>query len=249
VARSNPQDESSTRTISFIVPAYNEETELPGTLDSIHSAAVGLGCDYEIVLVNDGSTDATPGIGENFGARVISINCRQIAASRNAGARAATGDIFVFIDADTRITSGHVSGVIGALDSGYVGGGSRLRVDDEIPYWGRILFGAFTTVYFSLQLGAGAFLFTTRATFFAIGGFDETYFAGEEVLFTFALKKLGRFKILPEQAITSGRKLRLYSGRKILQHGFALLCGGRRAVMSRHKLTMWYGGERERRLD
>ena len=249
MAKSDPQDESSARTISFIVPAYNEETELPGTLESIHSAAVGLGCDYEIVLVNDGSTDATPGIGENFGARVISINCRQIAASRNAGARAATGDIFVFIDADTRITSGHVSGVIGALDSGYVGGGSRLRVDDEIPYWGRILFGAFTTVYFSLQLGAGAFLFTTRATFFAIGGFDETYFAGEEVLFTFALKKLGRFKILPEQAITSGRKLRLYSGRKILQHGFALLCGGRRAVMSRHKLTMWYGGERERRLD
>ena len=198
-----PRSEASR--FAIIVPAYNEETELPGTLDSIHSAAVGLGCDYEIVLVNDGSTDATPGIGENFGARVISINCRQIAASRNAGARAATGDIFVFIDADTRITSGHVSGVIGALDSGYVGGGSRLRVDDEIPYWGRILFGAFTTVYFSLQLGAGAFLFTTRATFFAIGGFDETYFAGEEVLFTFALKKLGRFKILSEPATRKRR--------------------------------------------
>lgn len=249
MTKPNPQDESSAPTISFIVPAYNEETELPGTLESIHRAAAGVGSDYEIVLVNDGSTDATPSIGENFGARVISINCRQIAASRNVGARAAAGDILIFIDADTRITAGHVRGVIGALDSGYVGGGSRLRVDDEIPFWGRILFGAFTTLYFSLRLGAGAFLFTTRATFFAIGGFDETYFAGEEVLFTFALKKLGRFEILPEPAITSGRKLRLYSGRKILQHGFALLCGGRRAVMSRHKLGMWYGGERERRLD
>ena len=246
VAKTNPQDAPLARTISFIVPAYNEETELPGTLQNVHSAAGGVGCDYEIVLVDDGSTDATASIGEKLEARVISINCRQIAAARNAGARAATGDVFIFIDADTRITADHVSGVMGALDSGYVGGGSRLRVDDKIPRWGRILFATFTTVYFALQLGAGAFLFTTRANFFAVGGFDETYFAGEEILFTFALKKLGRFKILSEPATTSGRKLRLYSGGEISRHAFALLCGGRRAVMSRHKLAMWYGGERER---
>jgi len=246
VAKTNPQDAPLARTISFIVPTYNEETELPGTLQNVHSAAGGVGCDYEIVLVDDGSTDATASIGEKLEARVISINCRQIAAARNAGARAATGDVFIFIDADTRITADHVSGVIGALDSGYVGGGSRLRVDDKIPRWGRILFATFTTVYFALQLGAGAFLFTTRANFFAVGGFDETYFAGEEILFTFALKKLGRFKILSEPATTSGRKLRLYSGGEISRHAFALLCGGRRAVMSRHKLAMWYGGERER---
>ena len=248
VAKTNPQDAPLARTISFIVPAYNEETELPGTLQNVHSAAGGVGCDYEIVLVDDGSTDATASIGEKLEARVISINCRQIAAARNAGARAATGDVFIFIDADTRITADHVSNVIGALDSGYVGGGSRLRVDDKIPRWGRILFATFTTVYFALQLGAGAFLFTTRANFFAVGGFDETYFAGEEILFTFALKKLGRFKILSEPATTSGRKLRLYSGGEISRHAFALLCGGRRAVMSRHKLAMWYGGERERHL-
>ena len=248
MVKPNPRDASSARTISFIVPAYNEETELPGTLESIHSAAAAVGCDHEIVLVDDGSTDATASIGEKFGTEVISIDRRQIAAARNAGARAARGDIFVFIDADTRITAEHVRGVICALDSGYVGGGSRLRVDDKIPRWGRILIGAFTRVYFALRLGAGAFLFTTRASFFAVGGFDETYFAGEEILFTFALRKLGRFKILPEPAITSGRKLRLYSRGQILRDGIALLCGGRRAVMSRHKLAMWYGGERERRL-
>jgi len=51
--------------ISFIVPAYNEEAELPGTLRAIHSAGIGYEC--EIVLVNDGSTDATGAIGEEFG--------------------------------------------------------------------------------------------------------------------------------------------------------------------------------------
>src|SRR5881398_2049198 len=95
--------------ISFIVPAYNEEAELPGTLRAIRSAASGY--EYEIVLVNDGSTDATGAIGEKFGARVISIERRQIAAARNAGAAAARGNVFIFVDSEdrqsTRLNSSH----------------------------------------------------------------------------------------------------------------------------------------------
>jgi glycosyltransferase involved in cell wall biosynthesis len=230
--------------ISFIVPAYNEEAELPGTLRAIHSAAVG--CEYEIVVVNDGSTDATAATGEQFGARVISIERRQIAAARNAGARAARGDIFIFVDADTRIGPEHVRGAMDALENGFAGGGSRLAFDGEIPSWGKIMFHVFTTLYFGLNLGAGAFLFTTRENFFAAGGFDEIYFAGEEVFFTVALKRLGRFKLLRESAITSGRKLRMYSGWKVFGGLFSVLLGGPRGVMSRKKLDMWYCGEREK---
>lgn len=230
--------------ISFIVPAYNEEAELPGTLRAIHSAAAGYR--YEIVLVNDGSTDATSAIGEQFGARVISIERRQIAAARNAGARAARGDIFIFVDADTRIGPEHVRGAMQALENGFAGGGSRLDFDGEIPLWGKVMFHVFSTLYFGLNLGAGAFLFTTRENFFTVDGFDEIYFAGEEVFFTVALKRLGRFKLLREAAITSGRKLRMYSGWKVSGGLFSVLFGGPRVVMSRNKLDMWYGGEREK---
>ena len=132
--------------ISFIVPAYNEEAELPGTLRAIRSAADGY--DHEIVLVNDGSTDATGAIGEEFGARVISIERRQIAAARNAGAAAARGDVFIFVDADTRIGPEHVRGAVQALERGCAGGGARLATDREIPLWGRIFFRVFTTLYF-----------------------------------------------------------------------------------------------------
>jgi glycosyltransferase involved in cell wall biosynthesis len=215
--------------ISFIVPAYNEEAELPGTLRAIHSAGIGYEC--EIVLVNDGSTDATAAIGEQFGARVISIERRQIAAARNAGAKAARGDVFIFVDADTRIGPEHVRGAMDAL---------------EIPPWGKVMFHVFSLLYFGLNLGAGAFLFTTRENFFAAGGFDEIYYAAEEVFFTVALKRLGRFKLLREAAITSGRKLRMYSGWKISGGLFSVLFGGPRGVMSRKKLDMWYGGEREK---
>jgi glycosyltransferase involved in cell wall biosynthesis len=230
--------------ISFVVPAYNEEAELPSTLRAIHSAAAGY--EYEIVLVNDGSTDATSAIGEQFGARVISIQRRQIAAARNAGARAAQGDVFIFVDADTRIRREHVRGALDALSEGFSGGSGRLAFDGEIPPWGKMMFHVFSTLYFGLNLGAGALLFTTRANFFTVGGFDEIYFAGEEVFFTIALKRLGKFTLLREPAITSGRKLRMYSGWKVFGGLFSLLCGGPRAVMSRKKLDMWYGGEREK---
>lgn len=230
--------------ISFIVPAYNEEAELPETLRAIRTAAAGY--EYEIVLVNDGSTDATAAIGEQFGARVISIERRQIAAARNAGARAGRGDIFIFVDADTQIGPEHVLGAINSLEKGFAGGGSRLAFDGEIPPWGKVMFHVFSGLYFGLNLGAGAFLFTTRENFFAAGGFDEIYFAGEEVFFTVALKRLGRFKLLPEPAITSGRKLRMYSGWKVFGSLFSVLFGGPRGVMSRKKLDMWYAGEREK---
>ena len=230
--------------ISFIVPAYNEEAELPGTLRAIHSSAIGY--EYEIVLVNDGSTDATAIIGAQFGARVISIERRQIAASRNAGAKASRGDVLIFVDADTRIGPEHVRGAMDALESGFAGGGCRLDFDGEIPPWGKVMFHVFSTLYFGLNLGAGAFLFTTRENFFAAGGFDEIYYAAEEVFFTVALKRLGRFKLLREAAITSGRKLRMYSGWKIFGGLFSVLFGGPRGVMSRKKLDLWYGGEREK---
>jgi len=87
--------------------------------------------------------------------------------------------------------------------------------DREIPLWGRIFFRVFTTLYFGLNLGAGAFSLPRARIFLAVGGFDEIYFASEEIFFTIALKRLGRFRLLREPAMTSGRKLRMYSGWKI----------------------------------
>ena len=78
--------------ISFVVPAYNEETELSSTLAAIRAAVSGVYQPFEIIVVDDASRDATPEIAEQAGARVISIHRRQIAAARNAGARVARGE-------------------------------------------------------------------------------------------------------------------------------------------------------------
>jgi glycosyltransferase involved in cell wall biosynthesis len=231
--------------LSFIVPAYNEEHELPRALASIRLAAEAAQQPFEIIVVDDASTDATAEIAKAAGARVVAVHFRQIAAVRNAGARAAHGDILFFVDADTWISPTHVNDALAALKSGCAGGGARV-VCEGVPLWGRVFVQVFSALYFVLSnLGAGAFLFTTRENFRAVGGFDDELFAGEEVYFTVALKKLGRFKLLREPIITSGRKLRMHSAGFILKRSFMLILGGKRGVRSREKLDLWYDGKRE----
>ena len=231
--------------LSFIVPAYNEEHELPATLEAIQQSAAGAGHPFEIIVVDDASTDATAHVAQAGGATVIPISRRQIAASRNAGAQAARGDILFFVDADTRITAQHIEGAIDALEAGYAGGSSRMMMDEGVPWWGRFTITVFSTLYFANGLGAGAFLFTTRKNFDAAGGFDEQYFAGEEVFFSIALKKLGRFKILRHPMTTSGRKLRMHPGIHLWARFFRITLGGADACRSREKLDLWYDGKRE----
>ena len=234
--------------LSFVVPAHNEEHELPDTLHAIRAGAEASKETYEIIVVDDASTDATATIAQQFGARVVAVNRRQIAAVRNAGARVARGDILFFVDADTQISPGHVTSGLTALAEGYSGGSARLAMDSHFPFWARVFVRGFCTVYFGLVgLGAGAFIFTRRSSFEAVGGFDEQYFAGEEVYLTLALKKLGPFKILREPIVTSARKVRMHSPRFVLTQSFFIVLGGKNSLRNRKRLSLWYDGKRERR--
>jgi glycosyltransferase involved in cell wall biosynthesis len=232
--------------ISFIVPAHNEEFELSSTLAAIRAAASDAGKPYQIIVVDDASTDATSEIAMRAGAKVVRIERRQIAAARNAGGQAAQGEYLFFVDADTRIKQTHITEAISALQGGYAAGSARVAMDGFVPIWGRMLLRGFSLLYFGLNLGAGAFLFTTRRSFETIGGFDEQYFAGEEVYFSLELKKLGRFKVLREPIVTSGRKLRMYPAKHFLRKFFGVIVRGPRGVRSRAKLSLWYDGKRER---
>jgi glycosyltransferase involved in cell wall biosynthesis len=167
---------------------------------------------------------------------------------RNAGARAAQGEILFFVDADTRIAPAHVVGALAALAKGVSGGGARIEIEGAIPTWARILARVLGTLYFANNLGAGAFLFTTRENFDRVGGFDEQFYAGEEVYFSKALKKIGRFKLLDQPVLTSGRKLRMHSLRHLIFRMFAIVLGGTKAVRSRAKLDLWYDGKREKKI-
>jgi glycosyltransferase involved in cell wall biosynthesis len=231
--------------LSFIIPAYNEEFELARTLTAVRVAAGPIGKPYEIIVVDDGSTDGTALVARAEGAELVQIQRRQIAAARNAGAKVARGEILFFVDADTRISSVHITDALLALEAGCSGGSARVAVDGVIPRWAQIFLRVFSVLYFSNNLGAGAFLFTTRKNFDRVGGFDEELFIGEEVFLSMALKKLGRFKLLGVPIQTSGRKLRMYSGRQILSRSIGIILRGKRGARSRENCEFWYDGRRE----
>jgi glycosyltransferase involved in cell wall biosynthesis len=230
--------------ISFIVPAYNEARLLGRTLESIHTAGAALGEPYELIVVNDASTDETAAVAAAHGARVVPVSYRQIAATRNAGARAAAGDRFIFVDADTIVSPAVVRAAVAALANGAAGGGASLRLDGTIPWHGRLLLFAGRTGMRIGRLAAGCFLFATRAAFQAAGGFDEKLFATEELALSRALARHGRVVILRETVTSSGRKLRTFSGWEILRLLSAFTYTGTRVVRDRKQLELWYGARR-----
>lgn len=236
--------------LSFLVPAHDEEATVVATVQSVHAAAAGRR--YEVVVVADACSDRTVELAVAHGARVVEVDHRQIAATRNAGARAARGDVFVFVDADTRVTRAVVDGVCDAVASGAAGGGALVRFDRPMPRWAMVATPLMTTAYFTMRLAAGCFVFATREAFDAVGGFDRELFAGEEVEFSRALKRFARaagqidghrarFVVLRDRVETSSRKLRTYSGWHMLKELVRLAVLGRRGVRRRDGLSFWYG--------
>ena len=88
---------------SLIIPAYNEEAYLPRLLDTVDRAREAWRAGpaaVEVIVADNASTDGTARVAAARGCRVVPVARRGIAVARNAGARAATGEVLSFVDAD-----------------------------------------------------------------------------------------------------------------------------------------------------
>jgi glycosyltransferase involved in cell wall biosynthesis len=232
------------RMISFIVPAWNEASLIGATIDSIHLAVRDLSEPYEVIVSDDGSTDETAMVAERYGARVVKVEHRQIAATRNSGAREAKGEFFIFVDADTIVDATVVGAALDAMTKGAVGGGAAVSLDEDVPWYAKAMMPVFVIMFRTLGLAAGCFVFSTRSAFEAVGGFDETYFGAEEIVISRALKRKGRFVVLKHKVVTSGRKLRTHSPIEVWAFMVRLAFRGVKGVKERESMPLWYAPRR-----
>ncbi len=231
--------------ISFIVPAHNEQALLGRTLQAIHDAAGVVGQPYEIIVVDDASTDATAGVARQHQATVLPVNHRQIAATRNSGARAARGERLFFVDADTTINARAVAEALRHMDKGAAGGGAPVLFDGIVPL--PIQLFAFLAGIIAKLAGftGGAFMYCTRAAFDATGGFDERLFWAEEGVFALALKRQGRFVVLWEPVFTSPRRCRSLSAAHLPAFIARIILSPRKMLTRRASVEkIWYDSNR-----
>jgi len=231
--------------ISFIVPAYNEERLLGATLQALHAAGRAAGESYQIIVADDASTDRTASVARDHGALLVSVAHRQIAATRNSGARAASGELLIFVDADTLVNEGVVRAAVRAWRDGAAGGGAAIRFDGAVPLYARLLLPLFVRLFRATSMAAGCFMFCSRSAFTAVAGFDETFYGAEELVLSRALKRHGKFVILREAVTTSGRKLRTHSSRELLGVIVRLAVRGPRALKQRKGMELWYAQRRD----
>lgn len=224
--------------VSIIVPAHNEEAFLGPTLDAIAAATRVLDEPSEVIVVDDSSTDRTADVAREHGARVVTTDAHQIAAARNAGARVATGEMLVFVDADTIITPRILRAAVETMRGGAVGGGASAHFEPSAPPWAHRAIALAAWILRRARWAAGCFFFARREPFERVGGFDERYFASEEIHTSRALKRLGRFVILDDSVLTSGRKSEHYS----MLRSLWLMTGSMRpgALKRREGLEFWY---------
>jgi glycosyltransferase involved in cell wall biosynthesis len=230
--------------VSFVIPAHNEEAFLAACIRSIRESATALGLAHEIIVANDASTDGTGEIARQEGAQVVDVSLRHIAAVRNAGARAARGERLVFVDADSRVDAPLIEAAMAKLDEGYVGGGAGVRFAEPVAWWVTMVLHLVMGIMRIGRWAAGSFVFCTRAAFEAVGGFDEAFYAAEEIATSQRLKTQGRFIVLRETLVTSARKVHGRGFWEMNRIHLGLLLRGRSGLRKREHLDFWYRDRR-----
>jgi len=233
--------------ISVLIPAFNEEQFIAAAIDSVRESFRAADCaSYELIVCDNNSTDQTAAVARTKGATVVFEGHNQISRARNAAAAVARGEWLIFLDADTHLSGELLSATMAALDSLKVcGGGSVIHCDaDKFGLLPSALLTCWNTISRVCRLAAGSYVFCARQAWIDVGGFDERYYAAEELFFSRRVRHWGkqremRFVILTGAPIvTSARKFEWYGGRHLLGSLLKLSIPG--ALKRRERCGDWY---------
>ena len=198
--------------ISIVIPAFNEEKYIKYPLDGIKKQTFR---NFEIIVVDGGSTDRTREIVRKSGGKVVIDKHNNISAARNLGAKLAKGDLIMFTNADTH-ASKDVLKIYWELfkDKNVVAASGPLIPLEETTRF--IRFGyKFASVYLariSFAIGkpaiSGSNFIVRKSAFKKCGGFDESLVTYEDLDLTLRLSKTGKIKYVKNTVVaTSTRRI------------------------------------------
>jgi glycosyltransferase involved in cell wall biosynthesis len=239
--------------ISIIVPAYNEEKLIERSLQSIRSAATTfsqIGWEHELIVCDNNSSDRTGELARAQGARVLFESVNQISRARNAGAAAANGEWFVFVDADSFPSPELFAEMAKQIQSGRcIGGGATIVLDQPVR-WTIGLIWVWSCLSRWRRWMAGSFIFCEARAFRKLGGFSRELFVAEEIDFSKRLNELAKSRglqviILHHHPLkTSARKIHLYSLREHFLFLVRSFLGLGKTFKDRKSCAAWYDGRR-----
>ncbi len=180
--------------ISVIIPAYNEEKNITACLKSISDSDFPKE-NFEIILVDNGSSDNTRNIAQQFNINILCNKIKNISGLRNLGAEYAKGDILAFVDADCVVSSQWLKNAsVHISDKNLAAWGAPPVIPENATWVQKAWFlirQKETRVQYVDWLESMN-LFVRKNQFFNIGGFNESLETCEDVDFCYRIRKYGK---------------------------------------------------------
>ena len=197
--------------ITFIIPAFNEEKLISFAIDSIQEEMADRPNGYEILVVDNASTDRTSEVALQHGARVVQELKRGIVAARQAGYLHAKYDLLANIDADNVVPKGWLDRALAGLDAAtvvvtgplvYPEFSSLMQATTRIFYF----FGRLSHHTLGTMVQGGNFI-VRKSALDTVGGYNtDVVFFGEDTDFAVRIATVGTVKLVPKMWVHSSAR-------------------------------------------
>ncbi len=202
--------------VSIVIPAYNEEKYIGRTLFSLLKSEQKTDISYEVILVDNNSTDKTVEVAKKFQSgvdlRLIHERRQGRGVARARGFKEARGEIILSADADTIFYSGWIETLTKELKGGTVGVTTSCKINDASPLtnWTLNFFQPKLMVIYRMFTGhfwlSGFSSGILKSVYEKSGGFDTSLQAQEDLDLSFRVAKLGKIKFINKPVTFSGRR-------------------------------------------
>ena len=190
--------------LSIIIPTYNEEESISDLLKHL-KAGISSDSEFEIIVVDGGSTDKTVEIVKSLGFKCIKSERKGRAAQMNVGAEHSAHDILYFVHADSFPPVSFADDIAESLEMGFQSGCYRYKFDHYPTPLLKI--NSYCTRFDRIMVrGGDQTLFITRSLFDELGGFREDYRIMEDYDLIEKIQQAANFRIIQKDAIVSSRK-------------------------------------------